>query len=210
MAAFKTDGTFTTADVHGGPRRTFPFERDLTAFIEEQDYMILKANFSRLALSTAHPSIPTAFLVQETDLQNLGAGLVQWTRRYATVPATRNEYESFAATFPAIFDAVGSDSYRTLPLSLKVVARVEFRYFHVGTDPLYPTVADIPLIERFSPVFSVSIDAEVDFVNPGTVPTVTDYLAMVEDGDEIAVEDSELRPWMGNIYERVTRYVTAR
>lgn len=210
MSAFKVDGTFTSAAVQGGPHRTFPFERDLTAFIEEQRYMILKANFARLALSTPHPTIATAFLVQETDLQNLGSGLVEWTRRYATVPATRSEYESYAVTFPAIYDAVGSDSYRTLPLSLKVAARVEFAYYHVGVDVAYPTVEDIPLVERFSPLYSASIDAEVDFVNPSTVPTATEYLAMVAAEDEIAVEDSELHPWLGNIYERVTRYVKAR
>lgn len=209
MAAFKVDGTFTTAAVQGGPHRTFPFERDTTAFIEEQRYIQLKANFERLALNTAHPTIPTAYLVQETDLQNVGAGLVEWTRRYATVPATRIEYQADPYVFPAVFDAIGSDSWRIAPLAMSVTHRVEYSYYLVGSAT-YPTVDDIPLVLKFAPLFSVSIPVEVDFVNPSTVPTASAYLDLVDDAEELAVEDSDLHIWLGNIYERVTRYVKAR
>lgn len=209
MAAFKVDGTFTTAAVQGGPTRTFPFERDLTAFIEEQKYIILKANFARLALSTAHPSIATAFLVGESDLQNVGAGLVEWTRRYATVPATRSEYESFLYTYPEIVNATGGDGARG-PLAIKVNSRVEYSYYHVGSVA-HPTIDDIPLISAFQPLFSYwGAPIAVEFLSLVTDPTSDDYLEMVDDEEEIAVEDSDLHPWMGNIYERVTRYVLAR
>lgn len=209
MAAFKVDGTFTAAEVQGGPNRTFPFERDTTAFIEEQKYIIAKANFSRLAIGTVHPTITTAFLVAETDLQNVGAGLVEWTRRYATVPATRNEYETYLHTFLEIVNATGGDGARS-SFTKKVNSRIEYAYFHVGSVA-YPTIDDVPLISGFQPTYAYWGSAlEVEFLSLVTTPTSDAYLAMVAAEDEIAVEDSDVRPWMGNIYERVTRYVVAR
>lgn len=209
MSAFKVDGTFTVATAQGGPQRTFPFERDLTAFIEEQRYIQTKADFARLALSTAHPTIATAFLVQETDLQNVGAGLVEWTRRYATVPATRNEYESYLYTFVEIVRATGGDGTRG-PFTRKVNSRVEFAYFHVGSVA-YPTVGDIPIVAGFQPMQDIwGSPVEVEFLSQTTDPTSDDYLDLVDAETEIAVEDSDIHPWMGNIYERITRYVVAR
>ena len=208
MAAFKVDGTFTSAEVQGGTRRSFPFERDTTAYIIEQDYIILLANFARLALSTPHPIDTNVFLVQETDLQNLGAGLVQWTRRYATVPATRNEYESFLYTFVEITAATGGVGTRGA-FTKKVNSRVEYAYFRVGTIA-YPTVGDIPTVSGFQPQLSIwGSPIDVEFLNLLTDPTSDEYLADVAAEAELAVEDSDVHPWLGNIYERVTRYVTA-
>jgi hypothetical protein len=157
-------------------------------------------------LSTAHPSITTAFLVQETDLQNLGAGLVQWTRRYATVPATRSEYESFAYTFPAYLAGAESDPMRE-PLTRSVQSRVEYAYFHVGTA-LVPTVADIELAQRQRYVFPPYGDS--DKVHSGTEPTLTEYLEWVDEGRELVAEDARCHAWLGNIYERITRYIIAQ
>ena len=209
MSAFTTDGTFITAAVQGGPNRILPFERDLTAFIEEQRYIIAKSSFARLALNTAHPSIASCYLVAETDPQNIGGGLVEWTRRYATIPATRNEYETYAYTFVEIIRATGGDGTRG-PFTKRVVSRVEYAYYMVGAGGSYATVGDIPLVDGFRPqqdIWGSPID--VEFLSQTTDPTSDAYLALVAAETEIAVEDSEVRAWMGNIYERVTRYVVA-
>lgn len=208
MAAFHSN-SFATAATHGGPRKTFPFERDTTAYIIEQDYMQTSAAFARIALSTAHPTDASAFLVAETDTQNLGGGIVQWTRRYATVPATRDEYETYLHTFVEIIAATGGAGARG-PFTKKVTSRIEYAYFHVGTAA-YPTVDTIPLVSGFQPTQTIwGSPIEVEYLSLVTDPTSDDYLDLVAAGDEIAVEDSDLHPWMGNIYERVTRYVVAR
>ena len=43
-----------------------------------------------------------------------------------------------------------------------------------------------------------------------TTPSLTQYLDWVDNGYELVAEASVLRPWLGNIYERITRFVVAQ
>jgi hypothetical protein len=43
-----------------------------------------------------------------------------------------------------------------------------------------------------------------------TVPTRTQYMALVSAGSEIVAKDSQLTRWMGNIYARATTYIVAQ
>ena len=100
MSAFTTDGTWTSASAVGKPRKTFPFEGDNASYYVEQDFMMLGASFAPLALDTVHAAIAACYLVGEGPHQDLGADVIRWTRRYAKIPAARDDYESFAARFP--------------------------------------------------------------------------------------------------------------
>jgi hypothetical protein len=227
MAAFKIDrngGAYTTATLNGAYRQSFPIAGDVTAKVIEQDFQIAYGSFSALALNTAHATVTTAYLVEETPLSDLGGGIVQWTRRYATKPATRSEYETFSYRFPGYLGTgnppynqyYGADPVGRDPQVLTVPSRIEYVYariFSSGGD--YTTVAAFFAASgQAAQVYSVSSNAEarVDYLfdgSPTSTPTLTAYKALVTAGTEIVAEDSKLTRYMGNIYEISTRYVVA-
>ena len=229
MSAFKTDGTFTSAALHGPARISFPFPGDSATKIIEQDFVVFFANFSALALNTAHATFTDAYLVGESPLQDIGGGVAMFTRTYAQKPATRSEYESFAYNFigylgdqlppydtwPGTGEQRGRD-----PFTKKVLSRLEYDYFRVwATTGDYSSVASIPFIEAQTyitddtaserPVKYLT-DTSINTAAGETIPTQQDYKALVIAGTEIVAEDCDIRRWMGNIYERVTRYVVAQ
>jgi len=226
MAAFKTDGTFTTATIHGAARKSFPISGDITAIVVEQDYQIAFSSFAALALNTAHPVETAAYLVSESDLQDLGGGIAQWTRTYAKKPATRSEYETFSYRFPGYLGAsappyaqyYGEDPTGRDPLVKTVLSRIEYKYYRIfssGGD--YTTVAAAYAANGLAAqVYSINTndEARVDYLFDGSPaasdPTLTAYQALVTAGTEIVAEDSKLTRWMGNIYEISTRYVVAQ
>lgn len=223
MAAFKVDGNFTVATACGAARKSFPIPGDNTSFIVEQEFMQLFANFTPLALNTAHPTFTTAYLVQESPLQDLGGGVAKWTRTYATIPAQRNEYEMFAYQYIGIYGYVlaqggsvttevdGRERFTESSLS-----RVQHDYFLCASGQDYETPADIPVNAAQAYYQSADSTLVTDYLTdspPFTTassPTLTAYLALVSGGDEIVAEESRLTRWMGNIYERTTRYVIAK
>lgn len=228
MSAFTTDGDYTIAQPHGGRRILNIIERDPTALILEQDYQQLLDNFVRLDLNTPHPDYPPFYLISESDIENVGAGIGQWTRRYASIPATLSDYETFGYTFPGFLGTLnppynqyyGQDPTGRDPLTKVVLSRIENKYFLVGPGQIYATVEDLAIAEGHSAQeFPLTTNSEArmyylnDAANPGdpeTIPNLTDYLAMKAAGTEIVAEDSDIKPWNGNIYRVSTRYIVAK
>lgn len=225
MAAFKTDGTFSTASAVGAARKSFPFDGDNTSFIVDQDFMIAFASFTPLALNTAHPTFTTAYLVKESPLEDLGGGIARWTRTYATIPASLDSFETFNYRFIGFLGA-GTPPYSQYtvqvgdqrdPFTKTVVARVTADYFLCATGETYETPTDIPVNEAQKYTFDGQPNSPIEYLvdagtNPfatATEPTLPDYRDMVTDEDEIIAEDSTLERWMGNIYVRKTRRVKA-
>lgn len=224
MAAFKTDGTFTTATLHGAYRQSFPIPGDITAIVVEQDFQIAYGSFAALALNTPHATIATAYLVGESPLADLGGGIVQWTRIYATKPATRSEPGTFSCRFPGYL-GIGNPPYNQYyaadpvgrdPQVLTVPSRIEYKYALIaasGGD--YTTAAAFYAAQgQTAQVYSVSTNAEarVDYLfdgSPTSTPTLTAYKALVAAETEIVAEDSRLTRYMGNIYQIETSYVAA-
>lgn len=91
----------TTATVRG-PRswqRPFP---DLTAeltFVEP--YIQTVDDFTPLALDTPHPDIHDAYLVEESERENIG-GFYKWERTYARIPPSREVFEGYSWIVPGI------------------------------------------------------------------------------------------------------------
>ena len=83
-----SDGTFETPVAVSSPRFSFPFNNERSVRLIEQDYVIRGNRFSQIALGTAHPTYPNAKLVEESGFSNLVGGLVQWTRRFLSIPQT--------------------------------------------------------------------------------------------------------------------------
>jgi hypothetical protein len=225
MSAFRIDGLLTTAQVQGGARKSFPFEGDVSSFIVEQDYMVNLANYSPLALSTAHGTYTSAYLVRESALENLGAGVVKFTRTYAQIPASRSEYGTFAYEFIG-FLGVGTPPYSQYdvqvgdqrdPFLKVVVSRFLHEYFLCAPGQTYVTPDLIPVVP--AQVYSFDglpnnkakylVDAATNPLASQTDPTLPDYRTLVTNEDEIVAEDSTIERWMGDIYVRSTRYVKA-
>ena len=83
-----SDGTFETPVAVSSPRFSFPFNNERSVRLIEQDYVIRGNKFSQIALGTAHPIYSNAKLVEESGFSNLVGGLVQWTRRFLSIPNT--------------------------------------------------------------------------------------------------------------------------
>lgn len=235
MASFKLDGSFTTAASHGNFRRSFPIPRDTTAQIIEQEFQILSGSFSALALSTAHPTVTSAYLVEEGPQIDIDGGMVQWTRRYATIPANRDEFESFSYTFPGLWSNDGNPPYNQYwvsgadggrdPFPDKVVSRLRYEYFHCKTGETYETPDEIPVLQGLEISLTTNADARMDYLLPegeflaDTVPSREEWETLAAGGTgigtgsnagEFIAEDSTIEHYMGNIWCRITRYVKAK
>lgn len=235
MAAIKTDGTFTTATLCSPYRITLPIERDITAKIVEQDFMVAYGSYTPLALDTAHATVGTAYLVRESSPTQVGNGIIQFTRVYATVPASRDEFESFSYTFPGLWSTDGNPPYNQYwtsgadggrdPFSDKVVSRLRYEYFHCKTGATYETPDEIPVLQGLEISLTTNADARMEYLLPegefaaDTVPSREDWETLAAGGTglgtgandgEFIAEDSTIEPYMGNIWCRITRYIKAK
>lgn len=234
MAAFKTDGTFTTATLHGAFRRSFPIAGDTTAQIIEQDFQIAYGSFAALALSTAHPTVATAYLVGESPQQDLGGGIVQWTRTYATIPANRDEFSTFSYKLPGIWGTanppynqywVSENGNGRDPLVDSIPSRIRHEYFLCEAGQTYTTPTAIPILPGMEISLTTNDQARMEYLLPAgvfvadTVPTREAWEALIAGGagmgtgannGEFIAEDSTVERYMGNIYVRSTRYCMAK
>lgn len=91
-----TDGDFNTATRVSLVRYSRAFPGDATFYLAEADYQQKGDYFARLPLGTQLLENRPFRLVDEVPLQEIGAGIIQWTRKFARPPAPRTEYESYA------------------------------------------------------------------------------------------------------------------
>jgi hypothetical protein len=179
-------------------------------------------------------NLTALYLVKVGELRDCGGGIAQVRLRFAALPYTRNVLEKFAYSFPG-FD-VPQDP--TSPLIRQrfvknVPSRIQYDYFIFDDDevlPLIPVWPNGPRLNATTGVEPVGIileeqrymsesffvlvdtinDADVSSGTTATTPTLSQYLSFATPPSaEIIVEGSTLRQWMGNIYERRTRYVLA-
>lgn len=68
--------------------------------------------------------------------------------------------------------------------------------------------ANLPIIDEFTPVDATG--ADTTNLNTSTKPTAAAYAAMINSNTQLVAQDSVRRRWLGNIYERTTRFVVAR
>lgn len=222
MADILSDGVFTVAKEQGPARLSAPFPEVNSRYVLEQDYMQDFDSYSPLALNTAHPTLATYKLVQETQLQDAGCGVAMWTRVYAQVPATRTRIEGttnyhFIGFGGLVFTGINVDlpSVDGRPRFNRVVPlQVVRNYYLVGAGGSYATDDLIPVIPA-QEYYEGTPSNPMDYLtnNPpfafATTPTRDDYQDMIDDEEWIAAEASSVTSWMGNIYVQETRYVKA-
>lgn len=233
MSAFKTDDSLTTAARHGTWRKSFPIPGDNTSFIVEEDVMVLFANFTPLALNTAHGTFATAYLVSESPLEDLGGGVARYTRTYAQIPASRDEFPTMTVDFPGLKGAANPpyDQYWVVsddgcdPKSESVTVRVRYDYFLCAAGQTFATPDDITLYPKQPFTLVGNDNVVVTHLLPAgvywsdSVPTKEDWISLKAGGGgigtganagEFIAEKSKIERYMGNIYFRMTTYAKAQ
>lgn len=219
MSAFYTSGDFAVKSATGKPRRSYPIPGVTAAYVLDQDYIQLFANYTANTLNSAHPDNANAYLVQIGPLSDLGAGVARWTETYAAKPPDHSEYETFAYRFigfSGVLTPNGVDPTGREPFTRTVLSRLEHKYyriFSVGGD--YTSVSQIPLLSEQEYVWADYTTIQTNYIGDAppfdyaTSPDRTTYDGWVANGTEFCVEGSRLSRWMGNIWMRQTRYVVA-
>ena len=212
------DGNYEVAEAVSGLTFIAPLPHTSENLVLRQDFMQHQDDFEALELNTPHPDFTDFRLVEEGDKQNLGGGVLRWTRTYAKKPESWSEtggntiyaFIGFDGTFGG---GVNVTVVSGRPRTSKVVpVRIQRDYFLVGFDGDYDTSEDIPTIAEQKYYYDTEAFA-VDYLSDSppyvtaTTPSTTNYIAMI--GDEIVIERSTVARWMGNIFVRETRYVVA-
>jgi hypothetical protein len=184
------------------PQFSSPLPNTSTEYVLQQDFMQFRANFSALALNTAHPSSGltpdySAFkLVAEGERRDMGGGIVRWTRTYAKVPDNYSDWESYSYPFIGMTTLQPDGTLITrLQQAWLVSTRLQHDFFLTGTGGSYSTPGDIPIIMAQVYVFQTTwptsailggIVTETQSLNPAaavvkTWPTSEQYNAMISD-----------------------------
>lgn len=223
MSIVKTNGTWTTPQaVHGGVW-SCPLPGQSGNIVLSQPYQIAATSWSAATIGAEHASDSTLYLCDESERVPIGAGMVQWSRTYAKLPAQHTEYETIIYTFPGFLSGGGiGDAYfeGRDPVTEPTTCKTVFDYYLLASGtvspPKYNTVEGMPIVAAFRPYWTGNTSNYTPLWlanNPpftvASVPNVTDYLTKVTNGDWIAIEPSQIARWMGNIFVRRTRYVKA-
>lgn len=220
-----------------------PWSANQTAMILEQDFVVAEQYFLASHLNSlynpifaigwtgefddglAMAGLGGLILVKEGNPEPIGAGLVAFTARWASIPQTRNRLEQFAYNFIGFanrarfskcvnsrlqFDYFVFDDYNVLGTPLFTPGGGGVR-LNASTG-LYPDGLILNEQRYFLLTDNYADQDELfDFDGTdGTVPSESEYKVFIGSGAEIVVESSTLSQWMGNIYERRTRFVLAQ
>lgn len=184
------------------PRKRYPFRQDLTAVLFDEDYVQRAKWFEPLPLDYPHPDLPDVFLVDESPPVVRGDGLLRWTRTFATVPATRTEFESVNATFPGYKTTSATDANLRANFTQSVVGKVVYSYT-LTSDP----ATDLILSPMFQPL-DASGNA-CDFVASDTTPEKEAYEVDVAAGVYIQTDATSVERWKGNVWQLRNVYAKA-
>jgi hypothetical protein len=102
----------TTSPVYTGPRvLSYPFatEGDLTHVVAEQQYIVQAESYIAPALNTTITvGAATLYLVGDYNHSVIDSGCIEFTRRWASIPAQRSvPGGTFAFTFPGMMPSAG-------------------------------------------------------------------------------------------------------
>jgi len=239
-----TDGDINVAQPCSLPELSSPIPATTAEYLLRQDFQQFRKDFAPLALDTAHPSAGltpdySAYkLVAEGERKDIGGGLVRWTRTYALVPATHNEFESFGYTFIG-FTGVWYSIVSGGANPIAVTGRPRFtRVVSTRVQQDYFLTASPGAITSFSAQLyyqgGLAAGQQTDFLNdtvggiPASVPTRTQYNSLISNAQstgwsggvyagsgavtaesQLVAEDSRITRWMGNIWLRQTRFILA-
>lgn len=144
-----------------------------------------------------------AWLIEETSPVHQDGDLVRWTRRYATVPDSWNDFEMRPFQFPGYYNDTTDLNYRA-PMKEVGLWKVIHYYEHA---PGASVLADIEVpAQAFDVVDSLGVVLE--YVDDSSTPTYTTYTGYVSAETRLVVSDSVMERYAGNIW--VTKKFTMK
>jgi len=210
------DDDFTIAIPVGIPVFSSPIPANTDEDIFTQDFMQFRADFEPTPLNTPHdsegqvPDYSDFFLVAEGPKQDVKGGIIKWTRTYARVPASYDEYESYGYGFIGfaglwISGNIGNANPVVVtgrPKQTRVVtSRVRHDFFKVGPSGTYGSAGEIQTLraQQYLTTGLTSIDTEYiqDVIGPfpATNPSRTVYNGWMAN----AAAKGWLSDWVGKV-----------
>ena len=217
----------TTAARCGIPALSCPIAGVTTEYVLKEPWMQLLTDYSTfapLSINSAHPEYTGFYLVEETPRVDQGGGFVRWERVYAKIPSQHIEYESYAYSFIGYYGVWGINVTVTTGRDRKtrvVPCKVVYDYFLCNGSGGTPTPGDISITQETKYYASAGSAIEVDYLADSppfasaTSPSRTTYQGYISADDatassfSIVAEASQISRWMGNIWQRRTKYVKA-
>ncbi len=206
-----------------------PFPGVATQYVWTQDYMQPKANFSPLALNTAHPDDATYRLTEERNFKDMGGGIQTWTREYCKVPTQYFESSSYAYSFIGYLGPLPTPGVPTpadlatyigrLRQSFTVPAKLQ-NDFYLVDGVTYTVPADIPVVQA-TKYIGADGSTLVDYLyssppySASSTPSRSTYEGYIAadagtaSSFSLTAEASRLERWKGNIWKRSTLYIKA-
>ena len=202
------DGNWTVATQTGPGWWTLPFvdKGDTQSFEYHAKFRQAAANYTPLlntsgvyapppltpreATTTITTARGTAYLVDESQTSDVGCGILEFTRTYASLPVRRTEGSTI--TYAVQFVSSGGFSF-------------------TGPPPL-PEIAELPLTMNADIVYEYSIAKPDVIISPrvvsifGTLLYLGDWVQPVAN-DYVVAEDSAISIYRGYFYQRRTPYI---
>lgn len=191
------DGPFALPRPVSLPVFKSPLPNTTAQYEFTQKFQQFKNNFSPLALNTKHPNYPTYVLVAESEEHDIGGGVVEWERTYSQVPATYNDYETFAYSFIGITTVTGVN----VPVvqgrnrfSERVTSRIQYDFFLAGQTftPGSDTYSAGTADSNASSLGLGTVAAPIDL--PGNIAKIFGFLYVNQ------AYDSTAHLWLGGVY----------
>ena len=196
-------GWQTAVEISSVPRFKYPFQGlgDTSGYIVERDYVQNGDYFSPLALDTADATYTSAFLFEETEPSPIGNGLVEWTRKYGTVPSTFSYNTSESYSFIGYYDSYDTNSSYRDTYPTPTIVKVT-NYFIKSTD--IETDFAFNVVDDQSFVSLNNRNEKINYVDGTSSPSISAYQALVTAGSYINVRDSLITKayGAGNIYRK--------
>lgn len=133
------------------------------------------------------------WLVEETSPTEIGGGLMEWTRRYATVPDDWVDYDERPFTFVGYYADDSEADYRK-PFTDNVTWKITSAY-KLTTDPYTDFDVSAQMFESQD-----SDGGVLDYVDADSTPDYTTYAGYVTAGTLINVSHNTLERYAGNIW----------
>lgn len=200
-----SDGTLTTWANHAAPEIDHPIDRDPGHIVVRQRMRGLVANYPAANVNGAvHATYANAYCIGDSSVADIGGGMGEVVRSYATVPSNTNVPLTTAYVFPGLDFGVNA----RIPLAIAVRARVQTDYWF-NTDPTHASNG-VPIVARSRFVWTFT-NSDVQSIGPVyTTPNVSTYEGWIAAGTELVAQDSIIEQYAANIWRRVTPYVAAR
>ena len=195
-------------------RNVYKPQREHDGIVYVQKYLVRKGQYTREALHyiddagkeqlTAHPTKSNAFLVKETNFQDIGGGLQTFERHYATFPTTWYEFEevSYQTAYYGVINYRGrSGEGADWSISRKVLAQATHYYFKKSDVPTTRVpdtkTAGTQFVDDFTRFYNIPPQSTLGRNWENYTPEETLKISVIA--------PDKIVPYMGEIYE-LTRY----